>query len=240
MIKKFILLFCLLSFNLWGLDKQNDKNLDNQEENLEDDSNQSIAGLRLTPTIGYNYYNLKGEENLAKYSPYAMLDLTYVINAWELGFGLGLDKILIAKKGVNVPQDFNGRDEDYETLIPSFLVLKYNIKLADNKSLIISGKVGNAFALSSNYVKIDNVNNSYQEIYFQNIGFLGSSLGYEINNWVVSLDYFAYETIKTQVDYMPVSPGSNLFYGVKSYDKDYIHKVGVSLSYRFSSFVLKD
>jgi hypothetical protein len=191
--------------------------------------------LRITPQFGYSYYYMSGENHYSEYKPNAFVDITYLINkSFEIGFGLGIDSLTIAKLGSNVTYNYDGPDKARDIVVPIYMVLRYNMNFNDNHSLVLSGKFGSIASNYYQYNAYDSVYQTFDRITLSANSFLGASIGYGYKQWLVSVDYLGYVINRTYSHFTPTTIAGQPYYFQSDYfSQNFANKVGISLAYRF-------
>ena len=184
------------------------------------------ADINITPSIGFLPYKFSGNFGSQKQDNGSFFnDFTYIINNTEIGFGFGIDKLVVNKAGYNISYEDAIASNNYFddiNVAPIYIVAKYNIK-----SFFIGGKIGGAISQGNPY-QITNTN-STSYITPKTAMFFGFNIGYIFkNNIIIALDFVSYEIKEDELvnDYV-----NNSYSWRENYR--FQNKIGASVGYKF-------
>jgi hypothetical protein len=176
----------------------------------------------ITPSLGLDLYFLNGNGGFAtKLGTSLLVDFTTIYSkSFDLGLGVGIDEVLLLKKGVNISYDYLGKSQEVVNVMPIYLVAKYFVD-----DSIYSFRLGYSHASSSlSWYQNDN---GYGGASFRSGLFFGTSLSYPLsNNFYLDVGYKAYLISKDS------------WYVLSNGDKDsrtnysMVNKFGVAISYK--------
>ena len=190
------------------------------------------ANYAITTSYGFNTYTLGANgESDRKLNGVLYIDFTTLVNKnIEYGVGFGIDTLVLNEIGVSLPSDLyfkNAHAKDTLTVVPIYLVGKYNIKKA-----VISAKLGfttngQGSSYYSDYHASGDITDSTAKM------FIGLSAGYALSDHLIgSIDYTGYRIENIQ-QYKTTSGGFNpsIIYNI---DTNHImqNKIGLSIAYK--------
>jgi len=185
-----------------------------------------FADINITPSIGFLPYKFSGSFGSQKQDNGSFFnDFTYILKNTELGFGFGIDKLVVNKAGYNISYSDALLSNNYFDDIfvaPIYIVVKYNIK-----SFFIGAKVGGAISQGNPYQITNTDSTSY--ITPKTAMFFGFNTGYIFkNNLILSLDFVSYEIKEDEL----IKDNTNNSYNWKENHR-FQNKFGASIGYKF-------
>lgn len=184
------------------------------------------ADINITPSIGFLPYKFSGKFGSQKQDNGSFFnDFTYIIKNAELGFGFGIDKLVVNKAGYNISyEDALASNNYFDDIFvaPIYVVAKYNIK-----SFFVGSKVGGAISQGNPYQITNTDSTSY--ITPKTAMFFGFNTGYIFkNNLILSLDFVSYEIKEDEL----IKDNTNNSYNWKENHR-FQNKFGASIGYKF-------
>ncbi len=188
--------------------------------------NIAYADINITPSIGFLPYKFSGKFGSQKQDNGSFFnDFTYIIKNAEVGFGFGVDKLVVNKAGYNISYaDALASNNYFDDIFvaPIYVVAKYNIK-----SFFVGSKVGGAISQGNPYQITNTDSTSY--ITPKTAMFFGFNTGYIFkNNLILSLDFVSYEIKEDEL----IKDNTNNSYHWKE-NYRFQNKFGASIGYKF-------
>jgi hypothetical protein len=188
--------------------------------------NIAYADINITPSIGFLPYKFSGKFGSQKQDNGSFFnDFTYIIKNAEVGFGFGVDKLVVNKAGYNISyEDALASNNYFDDIFvaPIYVVTKYTIK-----SFFIVSKIGGAISQGNPYQITNTDSTSY--ITPKTAMFFGFNTGYIFkNNLILSLDFVSYEIKEDEL----IKDNTNNSYNWKENHR-FQNKFGASIGYKF-------
>ena len=188
--------------------------------------NIAYADINITPSIGFLPYKFSGKFGSQKQDNGSFFnDFTYIIKNAEVGFGFGVDKLVVNKAGYNISyEDALASNNYFDDIFvaPIYVVTKYTIK-----SFFIVSKMGGAISQGNPYQITNTDSTSY--ITPKTAMFFGFNTGYIFkNNLILSLDFVSYEIKEDEL----IKDNTNNSYNWKENHR-FQNKFGASIGYKF-------
>ena len=188
--------------------------------------NISYADINITPSIGFLPYKFSGKFGSQKQDNGSFFnDFTYIIKNAEVGFGFGVDKLVVNKAGYNISyEDALASNNYFDDIFvaPIYVVTKYTIK-----SFFIVSKIGGAISQGNPYQITNTDSTSY--ITPKTAMFFGFNTGYIFkNNLILSLDFVSYEIKEDEL----IKDNTNNSYHWQENHR-FQNKFGASIGYKF-------